>query len=217
MSAQALVCVMAKAPVAGQVKTRLVPPLSAEEAASLAAAFLVDTWASAAAVRGASPVLAIAGDRAALPASLARVATIAQPAGDLGRRMIRVAAAALARAPRVAIVGSDLPGLPAGHIEAALASLDHSDAVLGPASDGGFYLLGLRRADADLLDGLPWSRADTRAATRARLAARGYAVAEAPPFDDVDDAGDLQRLRRALAAGTVDAPATRRALERLSW
>lgn len=207
-----VVCVMAKAPVAGQVKTRLVPPLRPAQAAALAAAMLADTWAAAAALAGARTLLARAGDPARFPPELGGVDAIDQRGADLGARIEQSMGAALERGAPALVIGADVPGLPVSHLEAAAAALAGADAVLGPSADGGYYLIGARRWRPGLLEDLPWSAPDTRAATRARLESAGWTVAAAPAFDDVDDPGDLAALRRRLDAGELVAPATEAAL-----
>lgn len=209
------VCVMAKAPVPGQVKTRLVPPFSRQQAAALAAAFLEDTWAAACGVDGAVVVLARAGGSERWPSAVADAQTIAQPGGDLGARIEAVAAAGLERARAAVVIGSDLPGLPTAHIVAARARLEESDAVIGPSSDGGYYLIGLRRAIPGVLGGVSWSAPETRQQTIDALRAAGLSVGFAPAFDDIDDPADVERLRTELFAGTVVAEATERALATL--
>jgi rSAM/selenodomain-associated transferase 1 len=206
---------MAKAPLAGAVKTRLCPPLTNAQAAELAAAFLLDTWSAVVELAGVVPLLAYAGDAAALPPPLRKAELFEQPHGDLGARIEATARAGLARAARVVVIGSDLPGLTAAHLREAEAALHHSDAAVGPSSDGGYYLIGLARVEPGLFDCLPWSAPNTLRATWERLVERGYAPVRLSPFDDVDDAGDLARLERALAAGTLAAPATAAALERM--
>lgn len=212
-----VVCVMAKAPVPGRVKTRLSPPLTAEQAARLAAAFLEDTWAAATALPGARVLLAHAGDRASFPASLADAPGFPQdPDPDLGARIEAVARAGLERGSPVLVIGGDLPGLETAALAAAEAALEQHQAVLGPSPrDGGFYLIGVHRCQAGLLAGLPWSRPDTFEACRARLVERGLAPALVQSHDDVDDAADLEALAAALAAGTITAPATAAALRAL--
>lgn len=197
------VIMLAKAPVAGRVKTRL--GLAGDVAAALARAFIEDTWRALGACH-VERELAYDGDARALPA-LDGCVRWAQPAGDLGARI----EAALARG--TIVVGTDAPGLPTALIRAASAALDTHDAVIGPACDGGFVLLGTRRCPARLLADLRWSQPDTGRLTRQRLEARGYRVALLPTWFDVDQPADLARLRAVIAAGWICAPATARALE----
>ncbi|ACY17076.1 TIGR04282 family arsenosugar biosynthesis glycosyltransferase [Haliangium ochraceum] len=211
-------CIMAKVPEPGRVKTRLTPPLSPAEASELAAAMLLDTWQVAHALGDAQVLLLYAGERVRLPAALrdAGDALVQQRGDDLGARIEHAARTGLGRRERVLVIGSDLPGLPLALLRAARDALARDDAVLGPSGDGGFYLIGLRRCPPDLLAGLPWSAPQTYAACAARLSERGLRVARLAEFDDVDEIDDLRRVQRALAAGQTSAPATARALETLS-
>lgn len=214
------VCVFAKPPRAGEAKTRLIPALGAEKAAAAAAAFLADTWEAVSGLPWARPVLATtrvpgAEDAPALgpaAAAFAGADVWLQGEGDLGARMERILARALERSACALALGADSPGLPVERLEEARAALATHDAVLGPAEDGGYYLLGLRRCPPGLLAGLPWSASNTREATHERLVQWGFSVALLPPWFDVDLPEDLERLARLLARGEVHAPHTARAL-----
>lgn len=209
-----LICMMAKAPEPGRVKTRL--GLEPEAAARLAAAFIDDAWRALGAVPGMARALAYAGDEAALPACVAGAARWAQRGADLGARIEQAITEGLRRADRIIVTGSDSPGLPPALFALTTAALETHDAVLGPALDGGYYLIAMRRSDPGLFDALPWSQPTTRAATIDRLRERGYAVALLPAWFDVDDTDGLHLLRLAIAARWIEAPATARALEGLS-
>ncbi len=212
-----LVCMMAKAPEPGQVKTRLCPPLSADQAARLSAAFIADTWRMLASLPAGDTIatIALAGDPRHLPIAVRKAETWSQASGDLGARIEQVIATGLERADRVIVIGSDAPALPSSLVREAGRALSESDAVMGPALDGGYYLLGMRRCEPGLFSALPWSAPHTRAATIERLEERGYTVAHLPSWFDVDDADGLSRLRRLLADPTIEAPATRRLLPEL--
>jgi rSAM/selenodomain-associated transferase 1 len=212
VSARGLICVFAKPPVAGTVKTRLAASVGDAGAAALASAFLRDTWDAVASVPWARPILATTGGDAHDFALIGRPVTWLQGEGDLGARLERILRRGLAVAGFVIAVGSDSPGLPRRLLEGAFAELARADAVLGPAEDGGFYLLGLRRCPGRLLEDLPWSRPTTFAATRDRLLAHGMTVAVLEPWFDVDRPEDLDRLRGQLARGEVRAEATARLL-----
>jgi len=209
-------CVFAKPPRPGQVKTRLAGAIGDEAAVALAEAFLRDTWDCARALPGAVPVLATTAARGALPA-LAPGATWLQGPGDLGARLGRVMRRALRGKRPVIVIGADSPGLPPSLITGAAKALSRSDAVLGPADDGGFYLIGLRRCPAGLLTGLPWSTRDTSRQTLARLRSRRLSVTVLAPWFDVDRADDLRRLSAMITAGEVNAPHTARALAARGW
>jgi glycosyltransferase A (GT-A) superfamily protein (DUF2064 family) len=105
--------------------------------------------------------------------------------------------------------------MPPRVLDEAATLLRSHDAVLGPAEDGGYTLIGLSRCEPGLLAGLPWSTDQTLAATRARLLDRGYTVALAPRWFDVDRQEDLDRLATLLRSDEITAPATHKALCRL--
>lgn len=115
-----------------------------------------------------------------------------QAVGDLGMRMRDAFAGAFAAgAERVVIVGSDLPGLSASLLRRAFALLDTHPAVIGPARDGGYYLLGLRRLVGGIFAGIAWGGPDVLAATLARFRAAGVEAAMLEELADVDEAADL--------------------------
>jgi uncharacterized protein len=219
------ISIMAKAPEPGRVKTRLCPPLAPEQAAELSAALLLDTWRATEELTGprqrndqhdvVEVLLVYAGDRTRFPEPVRGLPSFVQRGADLGARMEHAARLGLARAERVIIIGSDLPGLPAARLVEARAALATHDAVLGPSSDGGFYLIGLRACPPGLLSGLAWSVPETHAACAARLVQRRMRLAHIAVFDDVDDIADLRRVARQIRAGQLMAPATARVLERL--
>lgn len=209
------VCVFAKPPVPGRVKTRLVARVGRRGAAAFAAVFLDDTLAAIAAQGWARPVLALAG-RGEPPRGAARIDVWRQGKGDLGARLERVLRRALRRHRAAIAIGADSPDLPARFLAAARDRLTAADAVLGPCADGGFYLLGLRACPPGLLAGLPWSRSDTAARTSARLRARGLRVASLGTWEDVDRPEDLDRLAQRLAPDPRRAPRTARLLAALA-
>ncbi len=209
-----VLCIMVKEPRAGLVKTRLAPAVGPDGAAALARAFLDDTVALACGLAWARVVATVEGNPASLDLP-GGIEVWPQGPGDLGERMERALLRALAPGRKVILVGTDSPGLPPRMLEAARSALTAHDAVLGPAADGGYYLIGLRRCEPGLLSGLPWSRPDTLVHTEARLRNTGHTVARIDPWFDVDEPGDLVRLGQLIGRGQVQAPATRRALERL--
>jgi len=208
---QATICVFAKPPIAGQVKTRLAAVFGPAAAALLAQAFLDDTLEAVARVPWARAALATTGPlESPLPLLL-------QGEGDLGARLERVLRAALDVTPWALAIGADAPALPERFFEEAREGLERGDAVLGPARDGGFYLLGLRDCPPGLLADLPWSSATTCARTEARLLERGMRVTLLEPWFDVDVPDDLLRLQDELQQGSIVAPRTARALSQLQW
>ncbi len=182
--------VLAKEPVPGRVKTRLVPPCTPEEAAAVADAALRDTLAAVLAVPGVRPLLVLDGTPPGwLPDGLP---VVAQVPGGLD---VRLAAAFVAAAGEPALlVGMDTPQVTAELLASAVGLLGSRDAVFGPAADGGWWALGLARPEPALLRGIPTSRADTGALQRARLVGAGLAVADLPVLRDVDTAEDAEAV-----------------------
>lgn len=211
-SAAALL-MLAKAPEPGLVKTRLCPPATPEQAADIAAAALLDTLDALRAVPGGHPVVALTGclSRAArgaeLAAALRTIPTPTQRGDGLGERIAAAHADTAALLPGLPTLqlGMDTPQVDGPLLVDCLDRLRRGrvDAVLGPATDGGWWALGLRdpRAAAVLAD-VPMSRDDTGERTAAALRAAGLRVAALPALTDVDTAAD------ALAVA-LDAPATR--------
>ena len=215
---RATILLFAKEPLAGRVKTRLVPPLTPEEAADLAAAFLRDLHAALKTVPGAEVVVALTDDSSAEAVERMLgpgVRLTRQGAGDLGTRLARATAAAFAEggAP-VAVVGSDHPDLPPGLVQKCLA--DAASGRIGwiPTEDGGYAALALPRSLPSLFENIPWSTGEVAAATRERAAELGIPLMDRGPWYDVDRVEDLARLSGVLGSGS-GCPATREALARL--
>jgi len=183
----AQVLVIAKEPVPGRVKTRLTPPFTPADAAALATASLADTLAAVSATPVAQAVLALDGAPGAwLPPGF-RV--IPQRGGGLDERLAATFADAHATLPMpMVLIGMDTPQVTSGLLADAARALasGEADAVFGPAADGGFWLLGLRRPDRSLLAGVPMSRADTGRHQLDRLTSAGLRVAMLPELTDVD-------------------------------
>jgi rSAM/selenodomain-associated transferase 1 len=198
------ICIFAKEPIPGRVKTRLAAAIGDEPAARLAQAFLADTIALVRSV-GLPLVLAWSGRPEAAPRG---VEVWSQGEGDLGERLERVLARALTASRSAIALGADSPGLPSACLRAAVDGLQTHDAVMGPADDGGYYLLGVTRVDPGLLDGIEWSAPTTREQTVGRLVARGHRVAMLPPWFDVDEKRDLARLTSLLRRGAARADVT---------
>ena len=211
--ASAAVIVLAKAPIPGRVKTRLCPPATPRRAADIAAAALLDTLDRAAAVPGVRVVLALDGElrgaarHAQLRRALRRVTTLPQRGTDLGGRIAAAHAdtAALLPGRPTLQLGMDTPQVEPAQLAAALAALsdvDGPDAVLGPATDGGWWLLGLRAPrHAGLLTDVPTSAPDTGERTLAALRGAGLRVRRLPELTDVDTAADA-RLVSARIPGS---------------
>src|SRR5262245_14972243 len=167
--------IFAKAPIAGQVKTRLCPPLTHDEAATLHGSFVLDALERS---KTAVARLKLPMDRflACAPSSSLvffkimeerhGVVLMDQMGDDVGQRMAQAFETVFAQGyQRSLIVGTDIPSLPLDHYRQALRMLDTHDVVLGPALDGGYYLIGLKRAVPELFVDIPWSTAGVLTAT----------------------------------------------------
>jgi rSAM/selenodomain-associated transferase 2/rSAM/selenodomain-associated transferase 1 len=210
------ICIFAKPPLPGRVKTRLASLLGSHTAAELAKAFLQDTWTSVSALRWAKPVVASTED--GLHRLIPGLGEIwLQGEGDLGARIENIARRALRDNPEMIAIGADSPGLPVKYLEQAREVLRHVDAVIGPSEDGGFYLLGLRKCPMDLLSGIPWSAPTTCLETVAKLYAAGLTVYILDDWFDVDTAQDLEKLHALIAAKQIAAPKTKHFLEGRAW
>ena len=197
---RARIAVFGKAPVAGAVKTRLVPLLGAVGAAALHSGLLRQALATAV-QSGVGPVeLWCAPDpQHEFFLRCARefgVALERQEGADLGERMEHAARSAFARAEAIVIIGGDCPALMPAHLSEAAAALTSHDAVVIPAEDGGYVLIGLSRDVPSLFEGIAWGGDAVMAQTRAKLAASGTRVRELPALWDVDRPEDYARLAR---------------------
>ena len=190
--------VIAKAPVAGRSKTRLTPPCTPDQAATLARAALQDTLEAVAATPVPRRVCVLEGTPGPwLPAGFE---VVAQRGGGLDERLAHafcdVGGPAL-------VIGMDTPQVTPTLLADACARLGAPgiDAVLGAAPDGGYWALGLRAPDPALLRGVPMSTAGTCAAQRTRLQEHGLRVDELAPLRDVDDIEDARAVARTAPAG----------------
>ena len=197
---QSRILIFAKAPQPGRVKTRLIPPLTSEQAADLHRDLLSETlerlahadlaplelWCAPA------PELEPFGKLAArYGLDLHR-----QAEGDLGARMAGAAQEGLSRGNPVVLLGTDCPALDGDYVGAAMERLSGDlDAVLGPAEDGGYVLLGLKSVAASLFAKMPWGSDRVAALTRERMAALRWKWTELPILWDLDRPADLDRYR----------------------
>ncbi len=122
--------------------------------------------------------------------------------------MEQIAQRAIATAGAAILLGADTPLLTPQHLQRAVAALSAHEAVIGPSSDGGYYLLGLQHCPTGLLAGLPWSTDETRCKTEERLHAHGYSVATLETLPDVDVLEDLLSLVLQLESAGERAPHT---------
>lgn len=197
--------VFAKAPRPGAVKSRLIPALGPAGAARLHERLVERTLATAAAA-GVGP-LELCGDPASDPFLAARAAAhgatlTGQGPGDLGARMHRALQRALAGAPAAILIGGDCPALTPEYLRQASGSLaSGDDAVIGPAADGGYVLIGLRRVHSSLFERIRWGGPDVLEDTRARFGALGWRCRELDTLWDIDRPEDLERLRNGIPDG----------------
>jgi uncharacterized protein len=192
---RARVVIFAKAPVPGRVKTRLIPALGADGAARLAGEMLAHTMREALA-SGLSAELCGDPDPAAwgllLPPGDLRLT--AQGGGDLGQRLARAAARVTGEGDAVLLIGADCPTLDRERLRAAAAALAAHDAVIHPAEDGGYVLLGLRRSDPALFKDMEWSTPGVARDTIARIGSLGWTLDVRETLRDVDEVEDLSPL-----------------------
>ena len=190
------IVVFAKAPIPGKVKTRLSPTYGKRRAAEFYRRMLVETLDKAV---GLAPLELWCSPDPRHP-FLHRCARVysarceSQQGRDLGSRMHRAFAHALRRYDWAIVVGSDCVSLSRSDLDVACATLAHgSTAVLGPAADGGYVLLGLRSPDPSVFHGIPWGSDRVLAATRRRLSAGGHRWKELPVRWDADRPEDVRR------------------------
>jgi uncharacterized protein len=190
-----LVIVFAKAPVPGFAKTRLAKSLGDEGAARLAARMLEHTLESARAAALGPVELRCAPDtshpRFVLAQQEPGISLAPQGSGDLGERMERATARALERFHAVLLIGTDAPALDAGVLRQAAAALRTHDAVVAPASDGGYVLIGLSRPAPGLFADIAWSTPEVMEQTRERAGRLGLSLCELAMLHDVDEPADL--------------------------
>lgn len=202
------IAIITRLPIPGHTKTRLIPALGADGAARLHAQLIAHTLAAAdafaenTAARITVWVDAPADEAAAV---LGTHRTLAQqPAGDLGARMTAAFDAAFADGAGSAVaIGSDCPRLDASVLAAAFRELETADAVIGPAADGGYYLIGFTadawgRARETVFSVIPWSGPTTAEVQREKLATAGLTIAGLPKLADIDEPGDLPEWEASL-------------------
>lgn len=189
--------VFAREPVPGRVKTRLIPALGPEGAARLYRALLHLALEAAAGVPGVGRELWCVGappDHGVCSGLAERYGLELrhQPAGDLGERMGTALAEALTHSERAVLIGSDCPEYTPAYLTSAFAALDGEDVVLGPAADGGYVLIGLRRPAPALFADMPWGTGLVLKRTRTALLGLGWPWAELPTLRDLDEPEDLR-------------------------
>lgn len=210
-SLKSALIIFAKAPIAGQVKTRLCPPLTPDEAASLHGSFVLDTLerSKTAIAKHRLPL-----DRYLACAPSARhvffkileerhgVKLLDQTGEDLGARMAHAYSTVFSSGyKQVLLVGTDVPSLPLETYRDALAVLADHDLVLGPACDGGYYLVGLKRPAPELFADIPWSTDRVLDLTRQKADRLGFKTGLLPAHRDIDTIDDLFALIEEAGIG----------------
>lgn len=191
------VIIFAKYPASGMAKTRLQPALGIDGTArmarklllhsieqAMAAGFVVNLCVSPAPTDPCWQVLD-------LPNTLQ---WSGQVAGDLGTRLLTASQQALNQYQKVLLIGTDCPSLTAQRIQVAAQQLDRTDAVMIPASDGGYVLLGLTTVHENIFSNITWSTSSVAAVTQQRVEALGWSLAVLEPLHDIDEPADLKHL-----------------------
>jgi rSAM/selenodomain-associated transferase 1 len=223
------VIVFAKNPIPNEVKTRLIPPLSPEQAATLYAAFLTDWCEILAELSDVDLIIAYTPAEAQpdLQALIGDDAIyIPQVGTDLGERLTSATQWAAEHGwTKILLVGSDSPTLPISYISQALTLLDSRNIVIGPSTDGGYYLIGfsvetLATTIPHVFEDIVWSTAEVFQQTVARIHAAEATLGLLPPWYDIDRAEDLAFLQAhisamRLAGDTVQAVRTESLLTKL--
>lgn len=192
------VIIFAKAPLAGQVKTRLIPALGEQKATTLARNMLIYTIDKAL-QSGAdtvelctteldNPIWLDIWPNSAVPDKLTLTEQIS---GDLGCKMADAAKRAMTDGEIPLLIGTDCPALDTLHLQGAINALATHDLVITPVRDGGYALLGMREFYEELFTHMPWSTAAVNAITLARVKKYGLTVAQMPTLIDIDTANDL--------------------------
>ena len=200
----------ARAPQEGQVKTRMLPHLSASSACDLHCELTLWTCRQLLDSRLGEVELSVAGDTGHALFSQCRAMGVSrvlpQRGADLGERMYNAIQRGLAQYASVILVGSDCPGIDPAYLRQAFAALRTTSVVLGPATDGGFVLIGARELTADVFEGIPWGSGTVYARTVAALERAGLSRAGLPVLSDIDRPEDLpvweaMKLRANRIAG----------------
>ncbi len=214
--------VVAKKPTPGQTKTRLCPPLTPAQAATLYDCFLRDTLDVMRRVSGVRRVIGyLPEDAEAYFRQLAPdMELTCQQGASLGERLDHLLAQALlGGSSRAVVMDSDSPNLPAGYLRQAFERLTGADIVLGPTRDGGYYLVGMKQPQPQLLRQVQMSTPHVLADTLRLAEARGLTASLLPAWYDVDTIADLVQLDGEIAGSGADgvASATRLWLDKTDW
>jgi len=197
--------IFAKQPLPGMVKTRLCPPLTPEQAADLYRVSLQETVTRMGSLSGCDLAICYSGDKDWFATTFPGVMLIPQCGRDLGERLASCLSDWLAAGYEAALlIGSDAPDLPLERIEQAFSALEDADLVLGPAIDGGYYLVGEASQHPQLFQQISWSTGKVLEQTLAKASQLGLSSVLLEPWDDLDDLPALLRL----VARTPHSPTT---------
>ncbi len=189
--------IFAKAPIPGEIKTRLCPPLDPDEAASLHGSLVLDAIERTKRLQGITLYVAGTPDLAhpffKVMEGRYGARLLLQRGPDLGARMMNAMQDAFGQGAKdVLLTGTDLPTLPRTHLVEALKLVKNHDVVLGPTADGGYYLIGLSKIMPVLFEGIAWSTASVFAETKKKVEAAGLSLGLLPEGRDVDTLEDLK-------------------------
>jgi uncharacterized protein len=219
MSGSRALLVFAKTPKPGKVKTRLLAAVSAGVAAELHAACIADTLRLAQSVRGCDVFVFAAGGTSYFrklvkkQAGSARVRVLPQRGAELGARMESAFRKCFALGyGEVVVIGTDTPWMGVARVRRAFASLKANDAVIGPAEDGGYYLLGIQRMVTRVFREIPWSTESVLVLTLQKILALKLRKKLLRWDFDLDRPGDLRRAKRMLKRRPGLAPALARTI-----
>ncbi len=196
LPASTALIIFAKAPVAGDVKTRLCPPLTPDEAASLHGSLVLDIIERGALLKGCEQILAGAPDAEhpffrAMKARF-KIPILDQRGDDLGSRMAQAFQTALGNPYQSGIIiGTDIPGITVSILSAAFKSLEEHDVVMGPTEDGGYYLIGLKKNVPELFENIAWSTDTVFSVTQEKAKELGLSLKVLPKLRDIDTEDDL--------------------------
>ncbi len=202
-AASTCVIIFSKAPIPGEVKTRLCPPLTPDEAASLHGSMVLDLIERTKRCQGVHRLLACSPslDHPFFTTVGSRhgFQLLNQTGEDLGSRMHHAIQTSFSQGfQNVILIGTDIPSLQSSIVKAAQDQLVDHDVVLGPTYDGGYYLIGLQHPQAELFTDLPWSTNQVCSLTRSKARTLGLSVGELQTEQDLDTLDDLQHHIQVL-------------------
>jgi rSAM/selenodomain-associated transferase 1 len=195
MNGQGCLILFVKAPVPGEVKTRLAQALGKDRTFELYRRMLRRQIALVNSMTGVTRQLWVSGDVSHADFLHFDGPVFQQEGDDIGERMCHALQQALREFPSAILIGCDCPGIDSAYLGQAFTALENDfDAVLGPAVDGGYILIGLRSCDKTLFSDVDWGSGQVLTQTRVRLAGAGMQWRELDALDDIDEAADLEKL-----------------------